>query len=566
MSGPALSEEQTSVARSEATHVMVIAPPGCGKTEVLAHRAAFLISSLGKNQRLLALTFTNRAKANLEERLRSVLGQAQMRRYITVRNFHGHATQIVLAHGRTIGLEVESLLLPQTSTLRKALESTNADRGLRSAAESMLSAIKRMPLSDDEVLTELGQQQPDQACELAEYVERQRQAANQLHYDDLLRHAQRLLLIPAVARLYQCHFGAVLVDEFQDLSMQHLDIARLSCTARQTYAGDPLQGIFSWAGASPAEVEAEIRQVCGAPIRLHESYRSSPKVLDTVNSLSETVDPESTLVSAQPKRWADEGCSAALVYQDRGEEARAVTRFARSILERNASASVGIISRAGWRREDIDRAFAAETDLAVRSWDLAIEDPRVMALIQQTVATLPRGVTVQEAHLAVLDVVDPSDVDTLEQVDDAFAALKQNNATTARAAVRSIRVADPQQAVGPGVHLLNAHTGKGQQFDWVFVVGLEEGHLPGKRNSHGRALEEEQRVLLVMLSRARHGLVLSRVRMNDGWYGPRPATESRWWSGLRSEFDSAEEIEAHLVAAFAGPSKNDRFRADAGIE
>lgn len=98
------------------------------------------------------------------------------------------------------------------------------------------------------------------------------------------------------------------------------------------------------------------------------------------------------------------------------------------------------------------------------------------------------------------------------------------------------------------VHLLNAHSGKGQQFDWVFVIGLEEGHLPGKRNSEGDALAEEQRVLLVMLSRARHGLVVTRTRMTDGMYGPYQATRSRWCPGIQAQWSTTEEIEAHLEA------------------
>ena len=130
----------------------------------------------------------------------------------------------------------------------------------------------------------------------------------------------------------------------------------------------------------------------------------------------------------------------------------------------------------------------------------------------------------------------------------AFDVLERSYAGTVRAAVRKIRVSDAKQAVGPGVHLLNAHTGKGRQFDWVFVVGFEEGHLPDRRNSEGATLLEEQRVLLVMLSRARHGLVVTRSLMNDGRYGPYPAKQNRWWPGLRTQFTSVEHIEAYLTS------------------
>lgn len=546
MSGFWLSQEQLDAVTSEEDHLLIIAPPGCGKTEVLAHRAAHQIHLLEDNQRVLALTFTKRARSNLEERLRSVLGQARARRKIVVRNLHGFATQIVLAHGRTAGLDMKSLELPKTSTLRKAMEAAGGSGPALYDAERMLADIKRGPLSDAEVLAAVQEQQFGQAAVLAEKVERSRQEANQLHYDDLLRHAQRLLGIPAVARLYQAHFGAVLVDEFQDLSLQQLDLALLGCSSRRTFAGDPLQGIYSWAGAAPAQVEDEIKRVCGEPLRLRESYRSSPKVLETVNSVSEQVDTGSSLVSAQSERWPGRGCSAALVLQDRAAEAELLTRLAGSILSQVPEASIGVIARAGWRRDDIDAAFAQEKAFPVRRWDLAIDDPGTASLIQSTVAALPRGASIAEARLAVLDAVDPADVDTRELVDDSFNTLEKSDATTARAAVRSIRLADTTQSIGPGIHLLNAHTGKGQQFDWVFVVGVEEGHLPGKRNSQGAALAEEQRVLLVMLSRARHGVVVTRTRMANGMYGPYQARQSRWWSGIHAEFSSPEEIQAHL--------------------
>ena len=177
---------------------------------------------------------------------------------------------------------------------------------------------------------------------------------------------------------------------------------------------------------------------------------------------------------------------------------------------------------------------------------MAIEDPKIVDLIRSTVAMLPRGASVGDARLAVLNVIDPADIDTREQVDEAFDVLKQSDVSTARAAIQSIRVSDPKQTIGPGVHLLNAHTGKGQQFDWVFVVGLEEDHLPYKQNKHGDALAEELRVLIVMLSRARHGLVVTRVKMENGLYGLYNKDESRWWSDIRVGLSSVEEIEHYI--------------------
>ena len=545
MSGFPLSEEQLAAVTSEKNHLLIIAPPGCGKTEVLAHRAAHQLGSLRPNQKVLALTFTKRARANLEERLRFVLGQTRARRQIVVRNFHGFAAQIILAHGRTIELSMDGLKLPETKTMQDAMKAAG-DSGPRGEAEKILTEIKKDPLSDEEVLDAIRQRERSEAVLLAEKVEQSRQEANQLHYEDLLRHAQRLLRIPAIARLYQAHFGAVLIDEFQDLTLQQFDIATLACSERRTFAGDPLQGIFSWAGAAPAEVEAKVRRSCGDPIRLRESYRSSPMVLETVNSISKKVDPESGLISALPNKWPGGGCSAGLVFQDQTAEAKSVTRLATFIHGVRPESSIGIITRATWRMNSIDTAFADCTDTPVCRWNTAIEDPATVALIQSVVARLPRGAKITDARLEVLTSMDSADIDARQLVNEAFDTLEKSGATTARAALRSIKTTDPKQAIGPGVHLLNAHAGKGQQFDWAFVIGLEEGHLPSKRNSHGDALDEEQRALLVMLSRARHGVIVTRTRMREGWYGPRPAAESRWWSAIQTRFSSENEIRSHI--------------------
>jgi DNA helicase-2/ATP-dependent DNA helicase PcrA len=66
--------QQAAAASSSSANLLVIAPPGCGKTELLAQRAKALIRGLLPGQKILALTFTNRAKANLSERLRRILG------------------------------------------------------------------------------------------------------------------------------------------------------------------------------------------------------------------------------------------------------------------------------------------------------------------------------------------------------------------------------------------------------------------------------------------------------------------------------------------------------------
>ncbi|WP_414944633.1 3'-5' exonuclease [Amycolatopsis sp. cmx-11-32] len=107
---------------------------------------------------------------------------------------------------------------------------------------------------------------------------------------------------------------------------------------------------------------------------------------------------------------------------------------------------------------------------------------------------------------------------------------------TCRAAAEALgklSIRDPGAVIGPGVHLLNAHTGKGQQFDWVFIPGFEEFQIPSGQKETVADEREELRVLLVMLSRARHGIVLSRAAERLSKRGRLYAPDtSRWWASV----------------------------------
>lgn len=549
------SAEQSLAATSSKPNTVILAPPGCGKTEVLAYRAEHLISTLKPGQKILALTFTNRARANLRDRLREVLGAERTRRFVTVRNFHGHAADIVLSHHRTLGLDLSDYVPPTTRTLARALREVTTDAAASRDASMLLGEAKRAAIDDHEVLATLSASPDRPGRTAAIAAETARQQANALHYDDLLRHAQRLLAIPGVQHLYNCHYGAVLVDEFQDLSLQQLDLVERTCATSRTFAGDPLQGIYSWAGAQPDQVVSVLNTACPDPIKLSESYRSSPRVLALVNSIGTQLGA-AALHSAQEDAWPDSGFGAAFVFEDFADEATKVVDAARLLLEQNPKLSIGVISRSAWRRKVLDERFAT-SDLPMRRWDLAVDDPHILQLVRDAMAQLPRGVGFEAARDGVLDTVDPADVDTIEQIEEVFTFLEQSGLPTPRAALRTLRsTGEPQRAVSPGVHLLNAHTGKGQQFDWTFVIGLEEKHVPDRRSSAGAQLAEEMRVLLVMLSRARHGLVVTSVATLTGRFGPYPAIRSRWYSALEAAAPNAwTAFAAHVEVAVTGAPK-----------
>lgn len=270
-------------------------------------------------------------------------------------------------------------------------------------------------------------------------MELDRILTDELHYEDLLRHAQRLLLVDEVANLYRQHYGAGLADEFQDLSPQRLAIALATCTSSRTFVGDPLQGIYSWPGAEPAKVEAELREICGDPIPLTVWYRSSPSVLAMLNGVSGRLGG-GELRAASPEDWLGGGAASVFKLPTTADEASFIAAVSEQIVKADPTASVGAIARSGWRRKEIDQAFAAMSDVPCRRWDLAIEDPVILDRLRAAVAGMPKGISFEDALARVLATIDPSDVDTLEQGEDAFGQLEAVGAAGVRAALQQFRV------------------------------------------------------------------------------------------------------------------------------
>ncbi len=541
----------------DATNLLVIAPPGCGKTELLARRAKHLIPTLARNQRILALTFSNKARENLAARIRGVVGPNAFRRYVRMRNFHGHATELLRAHGATVGVD-PTFIQPTKRALSEAVTARLAGLSVAAAAErdkalvATLGLAKQQPHTDEEVMEALVAAGNADAVA----IETAWRQAGLMSYDDLLRHAQRLLHIPAVANLYQHHYGAVLVDEFQDLSPQQLDIALRSVTASRTFVGDPLQGIYTWAGARPVDVEARLRALCGTPLALTLSYRSSPAVLAVVNAASVGIGG-SPLSAADPLRWPNGGAASAITFATGAEESNWLTGQCAAILDRDPRATIGIIARAGWRRRVIDTAFAA-ADVPFTRWDLAIDNAVVLDILRLAWRKLPARSDLAALRDAALDGLETADSDTFNDVSDALTVLEEM-ATAAGSVTRALAQLQVRErtdiAAAPGAHLLNAHTGKGQQFDWVFIPGVEDFHMPSGQANTKAEREEERRVLLVMLSRARHAIVLSRAQSLISKAGrPYNTTESAYWASLAAVCGTSRASHEAHIASYRRPA------------
>lgn len=224
-------------------------------------------------------------------------------------------------------------------------------------------------------------------------------------------------------------------------------------------------------------------------------------------------------------------------------ESRWIVSIAKALLNRAPNHRVGVIARTASRRRFADQAFES-SGLAWYRWDDPLLDGDAVRAISRI---LDRIVLVHFASAAdgieylrsLADQADVQDPIVRTSVSDAldwvFDKLKDGSSPKEI----QTRLKEGNQAMlitAPGVHLLSGHAGKGQQFDWVIVVGMEDGTLPFYLATTDEAYVEEACVLSVMMSRARHGVILTRSERVEDKYGrPRrkdPSPFLHYFDGL----------------------------------
>jgi DNA helicase-2/ATP-dependent DNA helicase PcrA len=526
--------KQLEIRDTKSLGLLVIAPAGCGKTEALALRVHGLIRNdiVTLPRKVLVVTFSNRARDNIQDRLRIYLHPDELRDRVTVSNFHGLSARIFRAHAGVIGLD-PSMSLPESDWVGEECRRLGLDYPAQRQVESQLRVAKQEPHDDETVETLLDG--------TALQIERKRKAEMRLTYDDLPRLAELILAHEIVADLYRAHFGATVVDEFQDLTPQQLRLVRAIGECRTTYAGDMAQGIYRFAGAQPQIIDKAVRSECSHVVALNESHRSSPAILEAVNSLS-TLTGGTLLVAADPSSWPSGGLAGCVTHADVYDEAQYVLRFVEMVLAHAPNQRVGVIARATSRRRFVDEAFS-KSNIVHHRWDDGVLDTDTARLVKAMLSTFDQGSYATAADKIEFlrsaskfdDIVEPHVREGLVgAITWCYDSLCEG---ASPAEIRSrIRIGDSSTLLTvAGAHLLTGHAGKGQQFDWVFVLGMEDGSIPNFNATSEEELAEEARVLAVMISRARHGVILSSAISVPTLKGQlRSQDPSRFFSKLNS--------------------------------
>lgn len=295
-----LNPQQRAAVEHEGSPLLVVAGAGSGKTSVLTRRIAYLISVRGVAPwNILAITFTNKAAAEMRERVGQLIGPLAERMWVST--FHSMCVRILRS-------QLGTVTIYDTDDARRLLTTIAKDFDLdpkRYTGRMLASAISTMKneLTTPEQALEEAQLNADgNARHIAEvYGEYQRRlrAAKAYDFDDLINETLALLRNnPDIAAHYRRRFRHILVDEYQDTNHpQYLLISQLVGTAEEPettghpapelcVVGDADQSIYAFRGATIRNIEEFERDYPQATsIVLEQNYRSTQTILDAANAV-----------------------------------------------------------------------------------------------------------------------------------------------------------------------------------------------------------------------------------------------------------------------------------------
>lgn len=321
-----LNEEQQKVVLSTHGPVLVLAGAGSGKTRALTHRIAHLIAEkIATPDQILAVTFTNKAAAEMKHRISILLGPSHISPR-SVSTFHSMGVKILREqahfHTRSQGF---SILDSKDSEkmIRKALKDANYSlkEWSPSAVKNMISRIKHEYV-DNPSLANPESPQDEVLAAIFPVYEKMLAEHNAYDFDDLLRIPLRILRsTPSVRAFYQSRWRYISVDEYQDTNpMQEEIIAHLLGSDQNIcVVGDDYQSIYSWRGANVDHIlQFEQRHPGCTTILLTQNYRSTPNILDAANQvIAQNIGQKHKTLWTTQKKGSD--VAAIQLPSDRGE-------------------------------------------------------------------------------------------------------------------------------------------------------------------------------------------------------------------------------------------------------
>ena len=529
----ALDDRQREAAQSLLGPTVILAGAGTGKTRTITHRIAYGIArgDFSEN-RVLALTYTNRAAGELRARLRG-LG-------------------VPMANAKTF----HSAALAQLEFFFRSLYAVETPRVQDSKAKNLAAAAAKLKLKlDPNTLRDLASEiewrkysmlsleQYEQAManrpqvsglsatknlEIQQAYESLKLKAKQLDWEDVILLCSGMLRAePRALAQVQQQYRFLTVDEYQDISPLQQDLLDTWLGDRSDICvvGDPNQTIYSFTGATSNYLENfSGRYPDATVVSLSYNYRSNPEIIRIANKVRAHQSMDA-LTAIRPSGTVPE----VLSFPTKTEEALWLAKEVRKQVQSGIKASqIAVLYRINSQSELIERALAdVGLEFQVRGGQRYFNRPEILSAIRmvRAEASMPTGKSLYESVTAIVRALGwqsaaPTEIGKLDQWEalNHFVQIAEElgDAATIQSFATEIeeRQRSQHEPTKESVTLSTIHAAKGLEYKNVFIIGASEGYLPISFAKTEGELAEEQRLFYVAVTRAKDNLFITWAKQD----------------------------------------------------
>ncbi|MDM9558352.1 UvrD-helicase domain-containing protein [Bordetella petrii] len=292
---------------------LVLAGAGSGKTRVITQKIAYLLRECGyMGRNVVALTFTNKAAREMDERVKTLVDR-KLAKGLTISTFHSLGVRLLREEARHAGLKPQFSILDADDAMAIIQELlATTDRGRLRAVQSIISLWKNALLGPDDAARIAATPGEVEAANVYRNYSATLAAYQAVDFDDLIRiPAQLLESNEEVRTRWQNRVRYLLVDEYQDTNVCQYRLVQLLCGDRAmfTAVGDDDQAIYAWRGAT---IENLAKLTTDYPqlklIKLEQNYRSVQRILAAANTVIEK-NPK----LFEKKLWSDLGMGEPII-------------------------------------------------------------------------------------------------------------------------------------------------------------------------------------------------------------------------------------------------------------
>lgn len=632
-----LSEAQRAAVVNYDRPSLIIAGAGSGKTRVLTSRIAYMIEQGVPPHRILALTFTNKAAAEMRARIEQMVGDRS--RYIRMGTFHSVFSRILRENAERIGYP-SSFTIYEPNDVKNLLKTIVREMNLAeekykpNTIASRISQAKNSLITPGAYLARPACAAEDRQAQIPEFGNiyneycRRCKRNGAMDFDDLLLQTNILLKdCPDVLARYQEQFRYILVDEYQDTNYaQYIIIRRLSQQHGMVcVVGDDAQSIYSFRGAKIENILSFQQDYPQAEVfKLEQNYRSTRTIVEAANSVinhnarrmqktcfsegergekirilrAYTDREEAEMVVSELRdriratgsNWSD----AVILYRTNSQSAvleenlrrrgipyriykgssfydhkeiRDLMGYIRLVVNpRDDEAFKRIVNwpARGIGETTVDRIAAIAASRGCSMWeavDRLVEEPAADAVQRAIIRKVTefvqmiRALSMARTQLGLyelgLEIASRSGLlalyraDTSPEAASALANIEELlNSMQLFREQRDAEIRNGERPAGEEatieewlqgvmlmtdmdkedpedrnkVTLMTVHSAKGLEYDYVYIVGLEENLFPSQRAAESpEGMEEERRLFYVALTRAKVAAVISYAEMRFKW-------------------------------------------------